>query len=264
LASSSPCRALIIAPPTLDIVGGAARPGGPALFAGHALAIHGAEPLAYYPHPPWLHETLKAESLAGVERLGAARAECRGPVFRHTYLSGGRRVSELLEPPCTLDPQGVLWAAAAASPRFILYSPLHGEDPGALAALAHRYRVYLDLQGYARAGVEPPRAPVAAAHASSDDYSLAEARALSEALGWLLYTEGEAGGVVLYRGSPAAAIPPPHTVLRDPTGAGDAFTALTAFAVECRGLGVAEAAGWAARSVALALKSLAGALRGAW
>lgn len=264
MASSSRCTALIIAPPTIDIIAGTPRPGGPALFSGHALRLHGVEPLAFYPHPPGIYTALSAERRVGVKRLGAARAECRGPVFIHEYQRGGKRKTRLLEPPCPVDPAEALSYAEHSSPDFVLLSPLYGEEPGMAAELlGHKYRVYLDLQGYARAGLEPPRAPIAAAHASSDDMSLDEAAAASRRLGWLLYTTGESGGVILYRGNQVASLPKPIDKVRDPTGAGDVFTALTAYAVECRGLDILEAARWASQSVALALKSLGDALRGA-
>ena len=241
-----PCRALILAPPTLDVIGDSARLGGPALYAGIAFRVLGVEVSAFGPVGWMVQPFTWLELKVGIGRLGELEPNCAGPVFRHKYHRGGLRTSVLAEPGCVFDIQMALEAVSIYAPDVVLLSPVWGEDPcfTLARAAANLAPLYLDIQGYARAGYHVECGSglgARAIHVAREDASLVEALRIARIMGPVIYTLGEEGGSLLL-GKEQTGLPRPQVTVDDPTGAGDVFTATVAALVECGGMDLAEAA----------------------
>jgi sugar/nucleoside kinase (ribokinase family) len=199
---------------------------------------------------PWGWETVDTTAVerdVGVERLGY-QAAGRGAVFRHVYGPRGR-VSEILGRPEGFRVEEVLRAVDEVRPDAVLISPVTGEEAGhAAALLAQRSDVRcvaLDVQGYVRGygGSWPgllPGARTLLVHMSSDDEGAGEALRWVAGRHLLVYTRGAGPVTIAGPGGLSASLPGPSKIVRDPTGAGDIFTAI-ALAEWCSGAPVEEA-----------------------
>ena len=232
-------RVLVVSPPALDIEGGRARPGGPGVYAGGALALLGHRVAAVGPVGYCTLPVASFESLVGVERLGYPVVG-PGYVNELVYTGGGRIVRPLSRVPA-FDPSMV----ARASQDYwdaIIVSPLWGEDPGALLGLLHSSTrlLVVDVQGYARAGVEPWLLYRGIQILHAGDGEPWEPGSAS-----IVVATGGPGPVRVYwRGRLEGVYRPRPWRLRDPTGAGDVFTALLLDAI-LSGDTLEEAVGWA-------------------
>jgi len=210
---------LVVSPPALDLVSEGARPGGPGLYAGAAFTREGGRAAAVGPAGYCTLETVRVEERLGVPRLGYT-VSGPGHVNRLVYTGSGRRVDILYTPPA-LDPGevagGLAWGWDA-----VLLSPLAGEDPGVARLLEGRVRVVaVDVQGYARAGVEPWLLydRILVVHAGDGEPWRPGAGRV------VVVTRGP-GPVDVYLDGSLAGRVYPEGALGDPTGAGDVFTAL--------------------------------------
>ena len=224
---------LVVAAPTLDLIdGGPPRPGGPTLYAGHAAARRGCEAHALGPvgsEGLWLiaraHEALGV-SLHPIESTGPPFT------FHHTYRGGGARESRLAARPAVSALPPHLPAAHARNLRAdaVLTMPVYGEvPPSALPLVSMEVALHVvDAQGYSRLlGRSWPHSLPAGSygllHYSTDDHAPPHPPG-----GVVLYTMGSRGAVLLVNGEVEARVPAPRRLLGDPTGAGDAYTALAA------------------------------------
>lgn len=233
-----PCVAVYSAD-TIDVIGGAERPGGPRFYAERA-----------------------ARLLPG---LRVARGCDSDPpaVFVHEE-QGGRRLSRLLRAPGPCRPRWPLCGAALLSPVYWELAPSLAEE----AARSHRV-VVVDLQGFVRVprgdglletdarllGLLARALPAAVLYRASFedlgyrawglelmDASLGDAARIVTmgALGAIYAAGGEAGACVLEGGDPG----------RPSIGAGDVFSAALAYFV-LKGVGLGEAVCRAARVAGL-------------
>lgn len=221
-----------MAAPTLDLIDGRPpRPGGPTLYAGYAAARWGCDAHALGP--------VGSEGLWLIARAHAALGvslqplESTGPpfTFHHTYRAGVRE-SRLAARPAvpTLPPHLPALHAKALRVDAVLTMPVYGEvPPSALPLTSMETRLHVvDAQGYSRLlGPSWPHALPAGSygllHYSTDDHAPG-----SPPGGVVLYTMGREGAVLLVDGRVEARVPAPSRLLEDPTGAGDAYTALAA------------------------------------
>ena len=230
-------RALIVSAPTLDSVSveGSTRRqvGGPAFYAGLALRALGYEVYAVGPYGPLTQPTVRREAELGIRRLCCEGGE--GLLMSHVY-DGGVRRSRRLGSVRPLDAAEVLDAIGVADPDLVIVSPNYDEVPlealRALAEARRRYRLALDVQGYARSlGSEWWRAlegvEADLVHLSDDDADESVARALGRLFPSVLFTLGPGGAMAIARGR-VTAMPSRGFRLRDRTGAGDVILALTA------------------------------------
>ena len=226
-------RALVIAAPTVDLLGGRARPGGPGLYAGTAAARAGCEAHALGPAGQEdVAGAAKAHGALGV-RLHSVQSPGPSYTFEIRYTPSGRVMGLAGRPGMAcLGEHQVIPLIEEVDPDVVIVAPVHGEaPPGLLPLIRHAARdalVALDPQGYSRVYGASwphaiPRGSYDLLHYSTDDPQPPKAPP-----GLVLLTDGARPGVVLLDGSPIARIPEPPRVLDDPTGAGDAFTALTA------------------------------------
>ena len=229
-------RALIIASPTIDLVGGEIRPGGPGLYAGYALASIG---YTVFLHGPlgWLTGIVEhVESRLGLHRVGFPAPWSMGAVFRLEETPGGKRATVLSMPPA-FDLQAVLDTVAELAPDLVILSPVYGEDC-ILASTIYAGMLVVDLQGYSRAGLDCP-VRGAIVHLSAEDYGFSSIPHCSPRI--LVYTLGVRGALVV-DGCRWFSIPGPENVLEDSTGAGDVYTALFAHYYMATGGDALEAA----------------------
>ncbi len=216
-------KAIIVSPPSLDIIGEGYRAGGPSLYAGAALRLLGWEAYAVGPYGYCTSHVVALEEELGIHRLGYPVAG-PGLVFRIEYTGEGRRV-ELLHGVPGLDPQMVLHSLEdTGRPDIVLVSPLYGEEPGFLPGLlSSRYMTLVDVQGYARRGLHaliPARGGYQVLHASRDEVEGVPR------WGLVVLTDGPGRVEAYWNGARVHEYDPRGPLLDDPTGAGDAFTAL--------------------------------------
>jgi len=210
---------LVVSPPALDLVSGRARPGGPGLYAGAAWAMEGGRAAAVGPAGYCTLETVRAEERLGAPRLGYVVAG-PGHVNRLVYTATGRQV-EIIHPAPALDPQEVAGSLAGGWDAVLL-SPLAGEDPGVARLLEGGARlVAVDVQGYARVGLEPWSlyGRLLVVHAGDGEPWRPGAGRV------VVVTRGPGPVDVYVDGSLAGRVYPEGGVV-DPTGAGDVFTSL--------------------------------------
>lgn len=216
-------RLLVVSPPTIDVIGDRCRVGGPAVYAGAVFRRLGG--LAYAVGPVGFRTlgTVWVERRLGVWRLGYYYGG-EGLVFNIKYLGGGRRIVSLESSTNGLDPSVVLSASSGLGLLdAVLLSPLYGEEWGMLAPLlsARSRLVAVDVQGYVRAGLDPSPTSGGAVlvHASRGE--------VGEGLPILYYVETDGPGdiILVERSGMRLVARPRGGLLRDPTGAGDAYTA---------------------------------------
>ena len=166
--------------------------------------------------------TVKVEERLGVERIGY-HDNYEGLVFRIVYENRHRRIwletrKRTFEPSIILTQLRELGVIDA-----ILLSPIYGEEWGSLQPLIamHSRLTALDVQGYVRIGLDPvsSRGAIHIVHGSSDEIDggfPVHYTVITDGPGeiWL-----EKWGRVYHKMMPRGG------VLRDPTGAGDGFTA---------------------------------------
>lgn len=225
------CNALIVSPPTIDIVAIGdllvMRPGGPGLYAGFSLKIMGCEVSLLGPIGDETLKTIKMERELGLSRLWLP-APGPGFVFRLEYRDGGRRTLFTGKRE-VLDPQVVLSAIRILDPDILVISPIYGElSPSdavvACSAVAH---CAVDVQGFVRAGLEAPqRVPIL--HASNDDMRYEDVKRMRSQI--IYYTRGS-GPISALIGGKEIDISVPPVRLPDPTGAGDIFTAIAIYLI---------------------------------
>lgn len=261
------CRALIVSPATLDYVVTRAwttiRPGGPALFAGSALALSGCS--VYSVGPVGLSTIIvpKIEESLGVSRLGY-KVSGEGAVFHHTYDERGFRRSRVLSVPQAIDLSFVGHALRSVNPDIVLVSPVYGEEWGALPAYIYHNHVRclaIDVQGYTRVNPENWVYSVQGrssliAHVSDEDSPLREARLLSANTRVVYYTRGPGPLSIVIDGH-EETVEGPGELLEDPTGAGDVFTVLALKEV-CEGADPVEAAKYSVNETVRLLKVIHG------
>jgi len=203
-------RVAVYAAPTVDLIDGVKRPGGPLLYAREASRLL-----------PW------AEALPG--------CEARPAVFEH-YVEGDKRSSRLIRPPGHCRPLTI-------DAEVGLIAPVADElsvDDTIRAALLHS-TIVLDLQGFARLalsdGTVSNSGPVALSRASyvASASRLAAVKASDEDLGkgltlptppkgvGLVVTMGRRGAVLLYGGQ-CCWYRPGRGIDADTIGAGDMFS----------------------------------------
>lgn len=264
--------ALIISSPTKDVIHirgeSYVKPGGPALYAGATLAGRGYRVLALGPYGYETLETVKVESMLGVERLGYYYSDSPGMVFAHFY-RGGSRISRVDSRAPGIDQSLVVEAVREASPDIVLLSPVYGEEAGPivqlLASAATNSCLAVDVQGYVRVygGLWAQMASTGRytiIHASSDDFGVGEALG-SGVKGVIVHTSGVGPIRIVKGGKVSMVIEPPIEEYHDPTGAGDIFTSLLA-AEYCRTHDLPWAVWAAAKATPGALESIHGAIRG--
>jgi len=227
-------RLLVVSPPALDLLDAGARPGGPGLYAGAAFALMGGHAYTVGPVGYCTLPVVAAERGFGVERLGYSVAG-PGYVNRLVYTGRGRMVSRVHGVP-GLDPGPVLAAAGRYWWDAVLVSPLAGEDHGVPRILQGYARlVALDVQGYARGGLEPwlVAGRVQVLHAGDGEPWRGDAARI------VTVTSGP-GPVEVYVDGVLAGVYRPRTPIGDPTGAGDVFTGILLYGL-ARGLSPLEA-----------------------
>ena len=229
---------VVVSPPTLDLirVGGRVytKPGGPALYGGFGARLVGVGVVSVGPVGYLTLESARAEALLGVSRGGYGTSS-PGFVFSHEYESGYRRSTVLHRGPA-MDPQRVIDVVDSARPDMALLSPIYGEEWGLLAEALRQMVdcMALDLQGYVRAGLGDRflgvvRGRYTLLHASDEDIGPGLLSRL-HSNGYIVYTAGTGPIRVIYgRGSIDVTVGGPKRVVKDPTGAGDVFTALALY-----------------------------------
>lgn len=208
------------------MIGGRCRAGGPALYAGGMFSKLGGRAYSIGPVGYVTSHVVPVEGYLGVERLGY-QAGYEGLVFRIDYEGPYRRIT-LLTRGATFDHQAILSALREVGfVDAILLSPIYGEDWGAVNSLLHgRSRLaLLDVQGYVRVGRDPVllRGSVGVVHGSSDEIQG------SLPAYYTVVTDGPGRIRVWRSGNLLFETLPRGGVLRDPTGAGDSFSAALAF-----------------------------------
>lgn len=222
------CRALIVSPPTIDIIAldgsTVVRPGGPGLYAGYALKHAGCEVSLLGPAGSETLMTARVERELGLERIGYM-TPLAGFIFRLEYKGGKRRVS-FSGDRSAVDPQILRSALRREDPDLLVLSPIFGElsPSDAVAACVEISHCAVDAQGFVRGGLEVPSG-VPLLHASDDDISYDEVRKHRAKV--IYYTRGDGPVSVIVDGK-EFLIAGPGERLEDPTGAGDVFTALVA------------------------------------
>jgi len=217
---------LVVGAPTLDYIWGSWRAGGPGLYAAAAASLIGCRVEVLGPiGVEDLHAIAPAYKLLGASLRGPLVAGCSYR-FRHRYTRHGR-ISSI---ECRPSPLGA-GDIRLVGDRYdaVIVSPVECEVPrdAAEQALARAMRASaLDLQGYARCSLLEwiwGAGGVTYIHYSSDDPIDYPIR---RPAGMIAYTDGPRGGLVMSSRGVEARLPPPPRLLDDPTGAGDAFTAL--------------------------------------
>lgn len=212
----------VVAPPTLDFIGGACRAGGPAVYAGGVFAGLGGTVTAVGPFGYLTGAVVRVEEELGVRRAGYP-VPGPGLVFELEYRGPVRTATPLTEP-VALDPQVVLeYLDAHAYFDAVLLDPVYGEDWGGLQPLLSRYARLsgVDVQGYVRVGLDPValRGSAQLAHGSRGELSGGTMALLT------VVTDGPGRITLIESRGPVATVNPVRGMLRDPTGAGDAYTA---------------------------------------
>lgn len=238
------CRALVISPPTLDMVvfGGRfkLRVGGPGLYGGLAFKMMGCDvglvgPVGY--------ETLRTtwvEGKLGLHRIGYV-SPGEGFLFTLTYANmGSRRFTSFSGRVQALDPTVVLGTLRDYNPQLVLISPVYGEISEGLASYICGNVVYcaLDLQGFTRVNYVLRGSRFRVVHVSDDDMDYEEVRGLKASV--IYYTRGIRSVSVVLEGV-EHRVDGPTVIVEDPTGAGDVFTAITLYNLY-RGFDPVEAA----------------------
>ena len=250
-------RALVVSPPTIDVLEGGCRAGGPALYAGYAFRELGVEPYAVGPVGHATMEVVRVEWGLGIRRAGYMIAG-PGMVFEISYEGPSRTIRARSSVP-VIDTSPVLGVAGGIGYLDVaLVSPVYGEEYGGLPLLLQGYSrmVALDVQGYSRRGLLYPWSigEVQVVHAS-------EGEAPYRPSAWLfLLTRGPGRVDVYMYGRLLGGVDPPGGVLEDPTGAGDAFTAAF-LGYLLRGYGVEDSVALASEVVPSLLEEVHG---GAW
>jgi sugar/nucleoside kinase (ribokinase family) len=217
---------LVVGAPTLDYIRGSWRPGGPGLYAAAAASLAGCRVEVLGPvGSEDLHLIAPSYRELGATLKGPLVAGCSYR-FSHRYTRHGR-ASSIECKPSPLSASDLRLAAERYD--AVLVSPVGCEVPRDVVelALARASRASaLDLQGYARCGLLEwieGLGGLTLIHYSSDDPI--EDVSLPRG-GVTAYTEGASGGQLLSPAGFQRRLPPPPRLLEDPTGAGDAFTAL--------------------------------------
>jgi len=253
---------LVVAAPTLDYIHGSRRPGGPGLYAAAAAGLVGCSvevlgPVGFED----LHLIAPAYHRLGASLRGPLVAGCSYR-FSHRYTRWGR-VSRVECRPSPLSVSDLRLVAERYD--AVMVSPVGCEVPRDVAelALARASKASaLDLQGYARCGLlewVKGLGGLVLVHYSSDDPVDAPP---SLHAGTVAYTEGADGGQLLSPRGVEERLPPLPRVLEDPTGAGDAFTALALCIYTIEGGDPGCAARRAVELVPKALEVASEALRG--
>ncbi len=215
-------RALIVAPPTIDIMENGLRPGGPGLYAGYALSRLGYS-VFLYGASGWLTRLVEGvEARLGLRRIGYYTPWSMGAVFRLVHDRDGNKSAVPVSRPPALDVQSVLDVVNKVYPDLVILSPVYGEDCTLASTLGGHGMLVVDVQGYSRAGLECPL-DARIVHVSVEDYGFHMLPGCQP--GIILYTLG-VDGVIVADGCRWLSIPGPDVILDDSTGAGDVFTAL--------------------------------------
>ncbi len=215
-------RALIVAPPTIDIMENGLRPGGPGLYAGYALSRLGYS-VFLYGASGWLTRLVEGvEARLGLCRVGYYTPWSMGAVFRLVHDRDGNKSAVPVSRPPALDVQSVLDVVNKVYPDLVILSPVYGEDCTLASTLGGHGMLVVDVQGYSRAGLECPL-DARIVHVSVEDYGFHMLPGCQP--GIILYTLG-VDGVIVADGCRWLSIPGPDVILDDSTGAGDVFTAL--------------------------------------
>lgn len=225
---------LVIAAPTIDVIPPRSkpRPGGPTLYAGYAGKAFGCRARAAGPVGlERIHLIVEAHRSLGVNLELVAYP---GPphTFQLIYREHGREALLVNVPSSkSLPIAAIASILTRLKPDVVLFAPVSIEVPPQalpLATLSGARVVALDPQGYSRVfgSLWPSvlqRGSYTFIHYSSDDVQP------SEAIPGLVYlTRGVEEGSIIFNGVRVGSIPKPTRILEDPTGAGDAFTALVA------------------------------------
>ncbi len=225
---------LVIAAPTIDVIPPRSkpRPGGPTLYAGYAGRVFGCRARAVGPVGlERIHLVVEAHRNLGVDLEPVAYP---GPPysFQLIYSERGREALLVNVPSSKSLPIAVIASILTRlKPNVVVFAPVGLEVPPQvlpLATLSGASVVALDPQGYSRVfgSLWPSvlqRGSYTFIHYSSDDAQP------SEAIPGLVYlTRGVEEGSIIFNGAQIGSIPRPTRILDDPTGAGDAFTALVA------------------------------------
>ncbi|MCE4619713.1 MAG: PfkB family carbohydrate kinase [Desulfurococcales archaeon] len=212
-------RILVVSPPTLDIINGECRAGGPSLYAGATIGALGWRAEAVGPVGYVTLESARIERSLGVERLGY-RVDGPGFVFRLEYEGSSRRVSQV-GVPRVID-AGTVLSLAEGYYEAVLISPVYGEEPGILPPLlaGRAGLAAVDVQGYYRVGLEAPGGErlVSISHSGEEEGGGPSSVYVN------IVTRGYGTVTIQYRGGVASLRDPRGPRLGDPTGAGDAFT----------------------------------------
>lgn len=233
-------KLVVYAPPTVDVKGGQAFPGGPGLYASAAARVLGAEAVLVGDYGYCTQAALRVEARLGAKRRGAPRPG-PGAVFLMDYRGEERffTVAGLPHP---------IRCSHAVHPGIGLLSPVYGEAPAPSTLLGAPGGV--DAQGYARAGLEAlVDEPGIILH-----YSRGELDGPPKRPFLTVETDGPRPVTVYVRGEPACRVPVRGARLEDPTGAGDAFTAALLLLL-ARGLDPCGAVEEASRTVPEALET---------
>ena len=212
-------RILVVSPPTLDLIDGRCRAGGPGLYAGVTIRVLGWRAEAVGPVGYVTLESVRVERSLGVERLGY-QVDGPGFVFRIEYEDSSRRVSQV-GVPRVIDTSAVL-SLADGYYEAVLVSPVYGEEPGTLPPLlaGRAGLVAVDVQGYYRVGLGAPGGErlVSLSHTGEEEGEGPSSVYVN------VMTRGYGTVTVQYRGGEEFLRDPRGPRLSDPTGAGDAFT----------------------------------------
>jgi sugar/nucleoside kinase (ribokinase family) len=249
---------------TLDVMGEARVPGGPAWYAARALAGLGARPRLLTAAGP----DFPREALAGIEVEVLPSPVTT--VFVNAYGAGGARAQRVLSAAPPLDATRL--PAAWRGPDVLHLAPVLGEtDVRALADATRARLVGLGVQGLVRSlapgGEVSPRpwdldpaalAAVDAAVLGEDDVRGQPdlVGRLAAAVPLVVFTHGARGCEVIVRGrTRRVGIHPAREV--DPTGAGDVFTAALLLAL-ARGDDPVEAARLGAAAASIVVEGRGG------
>ncbi|MEB3816840.1 MAG: hypothetical protein LRS46_02730 [Desulfurococcales archaeon] len=219
-------RILVVASPTIDIVGASRRPGGPGLYAAATASFMGCRVEVLGPLGlEGAHVVAEAYRLFGAELLGPLAPGCPY-VFHHSYTPEGSRASLILCRPPPLGPEALGYARGGYD--ALQVSPVGCEVPPAMAPLLASAIgagvSAIDLQGYERCwGLRPPLHGYALIHASTDD---TQTPPDPPPAGAIVYTMGARGGVIITRRG-SRSLPKPPRLHPDPTGAGDILVTAT-------------------------------------
>ncbi len=245
-------RILIVSSPTIDIIRGRCRAGGPSLYAGGLASLMGWEAYAIGPYGYSTYPTVMVEDSLGVRRTGYPTPG-RGLVFTIEYDGDDRRIRMVGDPQVMDDGRVAGLARENAPYDAILISPVYGEEYGSVPPLLSGYARYtaLDVQGYYRVGLPSPGGErlVSIVHLSEDE---GEGPATTYVN---IVTRGYGRVTIHYRDGLLELRDPQGPILDDPTGAGDAFTGALLIYLS-RGYTVEDAVVEASRSVSSILPLL--------